>query len=37
MGDGSFTFNRQSDEVEIISYKPYKKPKKSDLTLIQKN
>jgi hypothetical protein len=37
MGDNGFTFNRQFDKIEIISYKSYKKPKKDNLTLIQKN
>jgi hypothetical protein len=37
MGNSGFTFNRQSDEVKIINYKLHKKPKKNNLTLIQKN
>jgi len=36
MGDGGFTFNRQTDMTMIRGYKPHKKPKGSKLTLEQK-
>lgn len=32
MGDGGFTFNRLTDQVKIIGYKPKKCPKNSQLT-----
>ena len=32
MGDGSFTFNRKSDCVQIHGYKPFKRPARGSLS-----